>query len=220
MHFPLFNHSTASLLFRRPIGAQAPIDRRKRKDVADQLKNGGGRLRRQMVYNGAWLSKKVLSRARTMESSGRVRCEKCSKVTRAKSSHKCTQCDGCKRYYVNLKKHKCLFRNCPSCSENVKITSGHKCKITHSCTKCDFTTRSRQEMREHNKKGHIWTCPECPFQTNASRVMAQHYQNSHKQHQRGYLCPECSMAFWEKKDYQEHLFSHATSEMDVKQSAF
>ena len=154
-----------------------------------------------------------------METS-KLKCDSCKRLIKNVENHKCEQCLQCGRYFVNMKKHKCLYRKCQGCQENVKITTIHNCGMNYRCQKCAFTTKVRKEMQEHRKNGHLFTCTQCSFQSKIQRDLKQHYYTRHKLKSNGYLCPNCSLIFEGKKEYEDHLYSHIKSEMSIQQSAF
>ena len=111
-------------------------------------------------------------------------CLNCKRSVKDIAKHNCAKCKTCNRYFVSMKRHKCLYRQCASCLRIVRITSIHNCsgKRLLECKKCGFKTPRHEKMVEHRKNGHCYTCPKCDYKTPIYRLMRQHYHRCHQRY--------------------------------------
>ena len=135
--------------------------------------------------------------------------------------HVCHKCPGCKRRFVNLDSHKCGFRRCQKCDKKIVIgsTTTHTCKA-FVCKVCEQKFSNYIEMRLHKSKGHMFSCEKCNYATSNSRILAKHTREIHRHGGSNFRCPYCPFGFNQLQRCQEHILSHAQTDLPLSQRAF
>ena len=124
-----------------------------------------------------------------------------SKCTKTKEYIICTECNNKKVKSTNIKQHIKQFHSgeekqehfCKICRQKFSRKSGlsthvknvHQSKEELKCMECDFQTRYKSYLKEHQDRKHSMLpvyrkCDNCSYQTFYTSTLNRHKQSKHK----------------------------------------